>query len=123
QRALNTRQLAAMGQITFWALLVYLAFRLGDMAIRHQFTDAFSGRLGAFFAAEIIGGGLVPLVLLSTKSLRERTGVLFLGALLTAAGIVLNRVDVVLTAMDLNGTRPGLVPHSYTPSFIEWAIS
>ena len=34
RRPLPMPQLAAMGQITFWSLLVYLVFRLGDMAVR-----------------------------------------------------------------------------------------
>src|SRR5262249_49846209 len=31
QRRLRMGQLSAMGQITFWSLLVYLVFRLGDL--------------------------------------------------------------------------------------------
>ena len=30
KRQLRTTQVAAMGKITFWSLLVYLVFRLGD---------------------------------------------------------------------------------------------
>ena len=41
-----------MGAITFWSLLVYVGFRLGDMAVRGQLANAFSGRAGALFAAE-----------------------------------------------------------------------
>ena len=66
------------GKIAFWALLVYLVFRLGDLAIRGQLAGAFSGPLGALFAAELILGGLcrwpcwppVP---------RPRTRMLFIG--------------------------------------------
>jgi formate dehydrogenase iron-sulfur subunit len=50
RRPLDITRLASVGQIAFWALLVYLVFRLGDMAIRDQFTGAFSGRLGLAFA-------------------------------------------------------------------------
>src|SRR5262249_46579903 len=50
QRPMRMPRLAAMGQITFWSLLVYLGFRLGDMAVRGQLTGAFRGRLGALFA-------------------------------------------------------------------------
>jgi formate dehydrogenase iron-sulfur subunit len=123
RRPLNTGQLAALGQITFWSLLVYLAFRLGDMAVRGQLAGAFTGRLGALFAAEIVLGGLLPLALLQRASLRLRPSVLFLGAALAAAGVVLNRVDVVLYAMDLRGTMPGFAPVVYTPSAAEWGLS
>ena len=44
RRPLEIARLASVGQITFWALVVYLVFRLGDMAVRGQFTGAFSGR-------------------------------------------------------------------------------
>ena len=52
-RRLRMPQLAAMGEITFWSLLVYLVFRFGDMAVRGQFGGAFSGATGALFATEI----------------------------------------------------------------------
>jgi len=122
-RQFRIEQLSAIGKITFWALLVYLIFRIGDMAIRSQFADAFSGRLGALFAAEILLGGIVPLGLLATASVRSRPGVLFVGALLTTLGIVFNRVNVVLWAMDLKGPMPQVAPSSYSPSIFEWGIS
>ena len=73
RRPLEMTRLASVGQITFWSLVVYLGFRLGDMAIRDQFTGAFSGPLGIAFAVEIILGGVLPLVLLASKSLRQRS--------------------------------------------------
>jgi len=54
------------------ALLVYLVFRLGDLAIRGQFAGAFAGSLGRAFAAEILLGGVLPLLLLARRSLRQR---------------------------------------------------
>ncbi len=51
-RRLSDGAMSAMGKISFWALLVYLAFRVGDLAIRQQLAGAFSGHAGAFFAAE-----------------------------------------------------------------------
>jgi formate dehydrogenase iron-sulfur subunit len=123
KRPLRTSQLAAMGQITFWSLLVYLAFRIGDLAFRGQLAHAFEGKLGALFAVELLLGGLLPLALLSRASLRLKPNVLFLGALLAALGIVLNRVSVVLLAMEMRGTMPGFAPKSYTPSIVEWGLS
>ena len=122
-RRLQITQLAAMGKIAFWSLLTYLALRLGDMVVRGQFPGAFSGRLGALFAAEIVLGGILPLTLLARASLRSRLGVLFLGALLAATGVVFNRVNVVLMAMDLKGPMPQVAPASYTPSIFEWGVS
>jgi formate dehydrogenase iron-sulfur subunit len=122
-RQLRVTQLSAMGKIAFWSLLAYLALRLGDMVVRGQFTGAFSGRLGALFAVEIILGGILPLTLLARASLRSRPGVLFLGALLATAGVVLNRVNIVLLAMNLKGPMPQVAPASYLPSVFEWGVS
>jgi formate dehydrogenase iron-sulfur subunit len=123
KRVLRISELASMGQIVFWALLVNLAFRLGDMAVRGQFAGAFSGKLGALFAAEVFLGGALPLVLLSRAPWRARSEMLFAGALLTALGVVLNRISVVYLAMDLKGPMPQIAPATYFPSIFEWGVS
>ncbi|HEX4826240.1 MAG TPA: 4Fe-4S dicluster domain-containing protein [Candidatus Polarisedimenticolaceae bacterium] len=123
RRTLPIAPLASMGQIAFWALFVYLAFRLGDMALRQRLGGAFRGGLGALFAAEIVLGGIVPLVLLSRRSLRLRPGILGAGAALAACGIAFNRINVVVTAMTLDGPMPNVAPQSYTPSVVEWGVS
>jgi formate dehydrogenase iron-sulfur subunit len=122
-RPLRMQQLSAMGKITFWSLLAYLAFRLGDMAVRGQLANPLSGKLGVLFAAEVFLGGLVPLALLASASLRERPMTLFIGALLTTAGVVFNRVNVVLLAMNLKGPMPQIAPEAYAPTIFEWGIS
>jgi formate dehydrogenase iron-sulfur subunit len=122
-RQLRITQLSTMGRITFWSLFVYLVFRLGDMAIRGQFADAFSGRLGTLFAAEIVLGGILPLVLLAPALLRSRPRVLFFGAFLTTLGVVVNRINVVVLAMNLKGPMPQTAPETYSPSIFEWGIS
>jgi formate dehydrogenase iron-sulfur subunit len=122
-RQLRPTQLASLGKITFWSLLIYLAFRLTDLAIRGGYINAFSGKLGALFAIEIVLGGVVPLILLARESLRQRPGYLFIGALLTTIGVVFNRVNVVVLAMDLRGAMPQTAPETYAPSAFEWGIS
>ena len=122
-RRLRIEQLAALGQITFFSLLVYLVFRLGDLVLRGQLANAFSGGLGALFAVEIFLGGVVPLALLARRSERVRPTLLFAGAFLTAAGVILNRVNVVLLAMNLKGPMPQNAPASYSPTVFEWGVS
>jgi formate dehydrogenase iron-sulfur subunit len=122
-RRLRMPQLAAMGQITFWALLVYLVFRLGDLAVRGRLASAFSGRGAGLFFVEIVLCGILPLILLSTRSMREQRGMLLLGNFLACFGIVLNRADVVIFAMSFQGPMPGSAPLSYFPSIFEWGIS
>jgi formate dehydrogenase iron-sulfur subunit len=123
RRPLEITRLASVGQIVFWALLVYLVFRLGDMALRNQFSGAFSGRLGMAFAAEILLGGVLPLLLLARRSLRKRADVLFVAALLAVLGVTYNRMNVVLFAMTFRGRMPWRAPEGYAPSIVEWGIS
>ena len=122
-RELRMGPLSSVGQITFWSLLVYLVFRLGDMALRGRLATAFSGRLGLAFATEILLGGVVPLVLLASKAQRSRRDVLMAAALLAVLGVVYNRVNVVLLAMTFKGPMPWVAPQSYWPSIFEWGIS
>ena len=123
RRPLELTRLAAVGQITFWALLVYLVFRLGDMAVRNQFGGAFTGTLGLAFAAEIVLGGVVPLLLLARRSFRERADLLGLAAFLAVAGVAYNRMNVVIFAMTFRGRMPWGWPEQYLPSFVEWGVS
>ena len=122
-RPLNMKPLASVGQITFWALVVYLGFRLGDLALRHQIAGALTGRLGAAFAAEILLGGILPLILLARKASRNRRDLLFAAALLAVLGVVYNRVNVVLFAMTFQGRMPWGAPETYAPSIFEWGVS
>jgi formate dehydrogenase iron-sulfur subunit len=123
KRQLRVPQLAAMGQITFWSLLVYLVFRLGDMAVRGQLVNAFSGRFGALFTTELVLGSIVPLLLLGNGRQRARQSMLLAGALLTTLGVVFNRVNVVLFAMTLKGSMPQVSPETYAPTIVEWGLS
>jgi len=123
KRQLRMPQLASMGQITFWSLFAYLVFRLGDMGVRGQLANAFSGSLGALLAIEVVVGGVLPLVILSRASLRALPLALFNGALLTTLGVILNRVSVVYLAMNLKGAMPQTVPETYSPSIFEWGVS
>ena len=48
---------------------------------------------------------------------------LFLGSLLAVLGVVYNRINVVIFAMDLRGRMPWVAPERYAPSLVEWGIS
>jgi formate dehydrogenase iron-sulfur subunit len=122
-RPLRMSLLGAMGKVAFWSLLVYEVVRLGDVAVRGQLGAALAGPKGLLFAAEILLGGLVPLALLAKAKLRERPKVLFLGTALATAGVVFNRMNVVVFAMDLRGATPQIAPARYFPSVVEWGVS
>jgi formate dehydrogenase iron-sulfur subunit len=123
RRPVEITRLASVGQITFWSLLAYLAFRLGDMAIRGQLSGAFGGSLGVAFAAEVLLGGVLPLLLLARRSLRERADVLAVASFLAVTGVAYNRMNVVLFAMTFRGRMPWGAPEIYMPSTVEWGIS
>jgi formate dehydrogenase iron-sulfur subunit len=123
KRQLRMTQLAAMGKIAFWSLLVYFVFRLGDLLVRGQFRSAFSGEYSALFAIEVLLGGILPLALLARQRLRVQPTVLFIAALLSVLGVVFNRINVVLLGMNLKGPMPQIAPETYSPSIFEWGIS
>ena len=122
-RPLRIVQLTAMGKVVLWSLAIYFAFRLGDMVLRGQIGGAFSGAHSGLFVAEVSLGGLLPLALLSSARLRSNPATLFLGSLLATVGVVFNRINVVLLAMNLRGPMPQVAPESYVPTIFEWGIS
>jgi formate dehydrogenase iron-sulfur subunit len=123
KRPLHMKQLASLAEFTCGSLFIYLAFRLGDLAIRGELAAAFTGTLGVLFAAEIVLGGIMPLVLFSRRVWRLNPVVLFTASFLTAAGVTFNRINVVLLAMDLRGSMPQIRPEPYLPSLVEWGVS
>jgi len=123
KRRLRISQLASMGQIAFWSLLVYLVFRMGDLALEGNLAGAFSGRSGALFAIEVLVCGVLPLAILSRAALRARPGWLFAAALLTTVGVIFNRPNVVYVAIILKGPMPQIAPEAYYPSVFEWGLS
>jgi len=123
KRELRVAQLAALGKVAFWSLLVFEAFRLGDLAARGQLGSAFAGPKAGLFAAELVLGGLLPLALLAGDKARRSPCLLALGAALSCGGVVFNRVNVVMLAMNLKGIAPAYEPQAYSPSVFEWGIS
>lgn len=121
-RSLRVAQLAAMGKVAFWSLLAYLALRIGDVLVRGQ-AGLIGGPKGGLFLAEVAVLGLVPLALLSSAKVRETPRLLGVAAFLSMAGVVLNRMNVVVFGMDLKGALPQLGPQAYFPSLVEWGIS
>ena len=75
------------------------------------------------FAIEILIGGVLPIILLSTRTLRQRTDLLAAAAALAVLGVVYNRMNVVLFAMTFRGRMPWDAAERYMPSIIEWGVS
>jgi len=122
-RRIRMEQLTVIGQFAFWALLLYLVVRVGDLAFRGHLAHALTGPKAGLFAAEMVLGGLLPLLLLSSQRLRANTKTLFWAAAFACGGVVLNRTDVVVYALNPKGPIPMYEPQSYAPSLYEWGLS
>jgi formate dehydrogenase iron-sulfur subunit len=114
--------LASLGKVLWGVLAVYLAVRMGELVFNGN-LHLLAGERGGLFLLEVVAGGLGPLVLLSTGPMRNKPGLLTLGACLTIFGVAMNRLNVVLLGMELPGTMPGGSVGVYFPSLIEWAIA
>jgi len=122
RRTLRMSELASMGKLDFWALLIYLAVRITDVIYRGQLGHI-RGPHGVDFLAEVGLMGVLPLILLSVGKLRENPKVLGLASALVVVGVIWNRWNAVVWGMDLKGAMPQLGPLHYRPSIIEWGIS
>jgi len=118
-RAVNTVALTGLGRIALATLILYLAMRLGDVAVRQSFGSR--GR-GLFFA-EILLGCVLPAALLAKSRFRRQTGALTVAAILIVGGVAFNRLNVVLLGMAPPGPMPGNQPETYFPSVIEIVLS
>lgn len=99
------------------ALLVYLAFRLGDLALRGNLGLAFAGdRAGVLFLAEVLGGGVAPMLLLFSGGVRRSVDAVLWAQILVVAGVALNRFNVNFLAQ--GGAGAG-----YFPSAVEFLLS
>jgi formate dehydrogenase iron-sulfur subunit len=121
-RTLRMNELASMCRIDFWALLIYLAVRLGDLAVRGEFGLVHGGH-GIGFLVEVGLLGVLPLILLSVGKLRQSPLVLGLASTMVVLGVIWNRWNAVVYGMDLKGAMPQLGALHYHPSAIEWGIS
>lgn len=115
--SLSQRELEKLGWLMPWALGLYLALKLGELLVTEELGLLMnSGIYSLLFWAELVIGVIIPMILFSIEGVRRsRTGTL-IGALLVAAGIVLNRFNATWFAI-----RP-LDGVFYYPSWIEIAL-
>ena len=115
--SLSQRVLEKLSWLLPWVLGFYLAIKLGELLVTEELGLLFnSGIYSLLFLSEIIVGCILPIILFSFKSVRwSRIGAL-IGALLVAAGIVLNRFNATWFAI-----KP-LEGRTYMPSWLEVAL-
>ena len=100
-----------------WLLLVTLAVRLGDLAVRGSLFAATEGSLQSWsFLVEMSLGLVLPALLLLSRSWRENPGRLFSAVTLVVLGVILNRVNVSMIGMFTADS-------TYIPAWSEWVVS
>ena len=115
---LHAREISGLGLAAAVVLLVYLALRLGDLALRGVLGMAFDGSWQAgLFLFEIAFSALVPAALMLIKPVRQNLAGVAVAASMVVLGMILHRLDVSIIAF----ARPeGL---GYFPSWEEFAVS
>jgi len=117
-RRLEPALLARMGKATAFVMMFYLVIRFEDLIVRHAIGYAFRlDEAALFFWAEVGVFMILPTVLLTSARLRRRPAVLTAAQLLIVLGMVLNRIDVAITAVQL---QTGI---KYTPHWMEFVVS
>jgi Ni/Fe-hydrogenase subunit HybB-like protein len=117
-RGLEVHLLSKLARAIPFVLGFYLLVRFGDLAIEGKLDLLFtSGVYSLLFWTEIIIGAVIPIVLFSQRSVRESPKGLLIGALFVIGGLMLNRFNVSLLALDHLGGQ------AYTPNLLEFAVS
>lgn len=113
KRGLEVHLLEKLAKAIPVALGVYGLFKLGDLAIAGELGYLFnSGIMSVLFWAEMLIGVVAPIVWFSIKKNRQSPGGLLTGAIITLAGLILNRFNVSWFAVK----HPD--PIFYAPTFM-----
>ncbi|MTI80279.1 MAG: Ni/Fe-hydrogenase cytochrome b subunit [Firmicutes bacterium] len=98
-------------------MVIYLALRIIDLANRSALGYVFAGGLESnMFLLEMVAGVIIPIIIAFSPWSASRSGLVTFGVL-TASGVVINRMNVVFTGM-YQALGPG-----YFPSWMEWAVT
>ncbi len=117
KRSLTTRILAKLTWFLPWILAFYLVLKFGEMIIANELDLLFSsGIYSLLFWAEVLIGGLLPIVLFAFQRVRSSRVLSLFGALLIISGVILNRFDVTWFAIASVGGE------TYTPHWMEVAL-
>lgn len=114
----DTGLLASLARYTPIILGVYLAIKIGDMAIRETFTYLLPLSTESVMWMLEIGLGVVAPMLILMSRLRRTVGGLFAGAFLVILGVVINRVNVFIIAY-----TPPYADSPYVPTIGEFMVT
>lgn len=111
--------LSSISRYTPILLGVYLAVRIGDLTIREVWPYVFEGSFQSLmFGIEMIGGVILPIILLMSAKRRKSIKVLFSAATMVVLGVALNRINVFLVAY-----KPLYSEKTYFPSIYEILVT
>jgi Ni/Fe-hydrogenase subunit HybB-like protein len=99
------------------ALAVYLGARFIDLAARGNLGLIFtSGKAGTLFLIEVVGLGVLPMLLLFSPGVRKSVDGILWSQVLVIAGVIMNRFNVAFLTQSGSGG-------SYFPALTEFAMS
>ena len=117
-RGLDSDILSSLSKALPFLLGIYLFAKILELGIARELGLMFDGsRDSGIFLLENAVGVVIPMVLLSLRSVRGSTGWRFTAALMVAVGLMLNRVDVGIVAW----ARPDAA--SYVPHVLEFGYT
>ena len=107
--------LADLGLYAAWVLLIYLVLKIATLIGSGGVSDLFNGGVrSVLYWIEVLGGVVLPMILLFMPSIRNSRKALFRTAWLVVLGVVLNRFNVSFF---------GFAGAPYVPTWMEWAIT
>ncbi|MBL7165045.1 MAG: Ni/Fe-hydrogenase cytochrome b subunit [Dehalococcoidales bacterium] len=110
--------LSGLGKATAYVLGLYLLLKIVDLLARGDLAlvaTAYPQNL--LWWGEIVIGVILPIIFFSMPSVRQSRTRLFWTAVLVVLGLVFNRFNVSMLALEM---RPGF---TYSPHWMEFAIS
>ncbi len=94
---------------------LYLVLKIGDLLLAGDGAYLFSsGYLSFLFWAEVLINIIIPMVLLSIPSVRQKPMQMFAAALLVVVGLLMNRFNISLVAFSAG---------AYMPSWLELFVT
>ncbi len=111
--------LTPLTRITIFVLGIYMCLKVGDIIARGAYVYLLDGTTQSnAFLVEMIGGVIIPWIMLLIKRVRSSRPALFVACALIIFGVIINRVNVFVV-----GYQPPFAESSYFPAIGEMAVT
>jgi Ni/Fe-hydrogenase subunit HybB-like protein len=118
RRGLESSLMADLGRAASIILFLYLVIKLADLAVRGSWVLILEQNLQSnLFLLEMLGGVVLPAILLSFRRVRKLPRGLLAASTLVMMGIVLNRINICWFGMSVSDQL------HYIPTWMEIAVS